>query len=67
MKKGATGQSLIRKEITCYRLGTLGDGIIVGQRLNVGLGDFGEKNKHCALNKRRACKICLKTNGLYLS
>jgi hypothetical protein len=23
VKKGATGQSFIRKEITCYRIGTL--------------------------------------------
>ena len=43
----------------------LGDGIIVGQRLNIGLGDCGEKNKHWALNKRRACKICQKTNRIY--
>ena len=44
----------------------LGNIIIVGQRLNVGHGDFGEKNKHRALNKCRAWKICQKTNGLYL-
>jgi hypothetical protein len=33
---------------------TLESGIDVGQGINVGPGKFAKKNKHMALNKRRA-------------
>ena len=36
---------------------TLESGIDVGQGINVGYGKFDKKNKHRALNKRRAWKI----------
>ena len=39
---------------------TLESGIDVGQGIKVDLGNFYEKNKCRALNKRRAWKICKK-------
>ena len=41
---------------------TLESGIDVGQGINVGPEIFDKKNKHRALNKHRAWKICQKKN-----
>jgi hypothetical protein len=41
-------------EGTAFLVTTLESGIDVGQGINVGPGKFAKKNKHRALNKRRA-------------
>ena len=46
------------KSVCFYeQLSTLESGIDVGQGINVGHGKFDKKNKHRALNKRRASKF----------
>ena len=41
----------------CRKQSTLDSGIDVGQKINVGPGNFGKNDKRRALNKRRASEF----------